>query len=785
MRESPEPIQQTLAQASEGMRRFLLTSAVPMRFTLYLCEHILRIPDAATHLQDSPLPQQEGNEYTYEPEVRDALRQQFKRENPLLYVNLNLRLVQWARGNHQQVDEVLYLAEATRTEEAVNLAETIVQPLAANGKNSTVMEIYAALQDSDLPMPQMHYSVALVMQQQARFADALDHLNSAKAQLVEAGAANLLDRIRFQEAFVYQKLGEYEQALKIATAVLHRDPDTVTLGNTLQVAGVAHFHLGNIDEAIRFLQRALKISEEEIGDLTMTNRILQDLVLTVSHTNDHDNLHEVATKFTQTAKALGNPIQLAWALNSVGVIYRDEGEYDRALESFKEGLATLGEEHINVRCKAYLSWNLGTVYRDVWMYDDAERYFVQALQEMGDLDPYFRCRVLIKHSTLARWRGDREKAIQLAEDALEIARTHKMHREELLACMYLQAARGEDPDFDEIEMDDPDFLPGLAISASFADDPTDAQDILLRGEDAETHTHQAFAAEIAHQGLDRTIADAPDTFVHTQEQIKKLEPYMPTSDAPKAQAGNVTTYRVDLKTLGEITALRDGEEVRKKEYDYVKEALELVLYLVFHGARTKDQIAVDLFPEHNKKRVRKELQRAKYAACKALPEIIVYEHGVYAINHKRVHLTCDAMSFMERIEEAKRYALTHTAKEVKLRQAEDQYNGAFLKFALIDSEWTNLLRRQLESAYVDCLRDLGRCAEKRGDLEAAAGWLNQASQKDPLREDLYCLLMTVYGRANRLDLVEQTWQDLCQVMETELQKSPSAKAHNLYKKLTQ
>jgi tetratricopeptide (TPR) repeat protein len=117
----------------------------------------------------------------------------------------------------------------------------------------------------------------------ARYAEALEHLDNARATFVEIGDVGTAAQVNETRARVFLAQGRYPEAEKIAfsaAAVLENGGEHALLAEALECQGIAMSRLGRQDSALGILKRAAHIAEtaghvQMSGELFLT--ILEEL----------------------------------------------------------------------------------------------------------------------------------------------------------------------------------------------------------------------------------------------------------------------------------------------------------------------------------------------------------------------------------------------------------------------------------------------------------------------------------------------------------------------------
>ena len=156
--------------------------------------------------------------------------------------------------------------------------------------------------------------------------------NPDLAVLLSDLAAMYLDQDRYSDA---------EPLLQRALAILQKGPEDLNLAVTLNNLGDAYFRLGKYPEAEAALARALQVYEKNLGP--------QDPQLLLPLSN-LARMHTLQGKFAAAEqeakrtveilqKAGADPPALARALNTLGLVYDEEGKYPQAEALFQQAIA--------------------------------------------------------------------------------------------------------------------------------------------------------------------------------------------------------------------------------------------------------------------------------------------------------------------------------------------------------------------------------------------------------------------------------------------------------------
>jgi two-component SAPR family response regulator len=110
------------------------------------------------------------------------------------------------------------------------------------------------------------------------------------------------------------------------------------------------------------------------------------------------------------------------------------------------------------------------------------------------------------------------------------------------------------------------------------------------------------------------------------------------------------------------------------------------------------------------------------------------------------------------------------------------YQGSFLADDDAAS-WSVAMRERTRRHFLRLLNVSAGELVKRGNLEEAVYYYEQAIDIDNLNEAHYLHLMECYGLQGRRDQVVRTWQQCQEILQARLGVSPSDKLQTLYQRL--
>ena len=167
-------------------------------------------------------------------------------------------------------------------------------------------------------------------------------------------------------------------------------------------------------------------------------------------------------------------------------------------------------------------------------------------------------------------------------------------------------------------------------------------------------------------------------------------------------------------------------------------ARQLLFYILIHGARTREQICVDFWPDLSAQKAKASFHTTKFRLNRALGmDAMDYDGRLYTL-HPDVRVWFDVATFDAQL------ALWRETHDVSaLEAATVLYTGDFLSEC-----YTDWCERERETLRVRCLEALELLAERllsRRQYRRAVRALRQALSLDPTRETYHQQLMRAYA----------------------------------------
>ncbi|MCK4732984.1 MAG: tetratricopeptide repeat protein, partial [Methanophagales archaeon] len=184
--------------------------------------------------------------------------------------------------------------------------------------------------------------------------------------------------------FSYQDKEDLLRRRRINEYLLEKIRDKEEKAKILGELGVIFYYSGELEKAIEYYEKALKL-EEELEIKEGIAAILGNIGIVYSTRGELDKALEYYEKALKLHEELGKKEGIAAILGNIGVVYQTRGELDKALEYYEKALKLNEELEIKEGVAADFV-NIGIIYGIKRELDNAVEYFEKALkldEELG------------------------------------------------------------------------------------------------------------------------------------------------------------------------------------------------------------------------------------------------------------------------------------------------------------------------------------------------------------------------------------------------------------------
>ncbi len=555
-----------------------------------------------------------------------------------------------------------------------------------------------------------------------RLAQALARSDAGHETAADARALNGAGLLAWDQADYAPAQTFFQKSL----ALWRKLDDKAGLVSSLNYLGALAWRRGEYGAAHAALDEALALGREARVERGVA-LALGLLGVVRREEGDYATATEVLDESIELARRLGLKWVLADSLDTLGGVFRLQKNYARAAVVLEESLA-ISREMGNRWGMSFSLSKLGLIALDQRDYPQAARLFKDssALQdELGDRRGLAQSIEGLARTALIQQQAER------AASLFGVAQTLR------------QSIGTPLPPGDQVELEQ-----DLAILRSQLTAP-------------------AFAAAWA-----RGCALPAEQIV----------PWAVDEPATLARPGSAA---LRLLALGQTRVYRDGKLLTSSDWVYAK-AKELLFYLLAHGARTKEQIGLDLWPDATPAQLRSSLAVVLHHLRRALgsPEWILFDNGRYRFDRSLASsFWYDAEAVQSNLTRAQQVRSSNPSEAIRLLEAAaDSFQGSFLA-DLNAGDWCLGPRADLHRTHLEILLTLGYMQFAAELYAGAAEAFRRAIVEDPYLEEAHRQLMLCYARLGELGQALRHYQQLSDLMQTELQAQPASETKELYERL--
>jgi tetratricopeptide (TPR) repeat protein len=658
---------------------------------------------------------------------------------------LNVRAAEWFLKNNDIEDAFNHYVNAGRMEEAVAFTEDVCRAYYAQGHLETLLDWQQKLGYHAASATQLSCVCAMIHIDRYEYGLAEKELREARRLFKNQYDATGLLEVTFLNARLRLLQGDTEDVVQELDSLLQQEELEVPMqARALHMLGLAYLNQGDNLLAVKCLEKASTL-HESLSNRSAIARVLQDLEVAYNRCGRLDDASACLQR--GVAMAVAPQGGAALALNNLGYHYHQRGDYEQAHITLRRSDIA---ERTSSRRGGYLLWSMGDVERDLSNFSEALLLYQRALELNQNNEPELHCFLILSMSTLYRWRDELRDAGFLAEEALALAERYRFTWQGLVADAFRWLTRAEQAEpaaallqLDSIleQLKEQHALLGVcklgicARVAVLAEDKAARDAYFAQALDiahARQNT-QPFFAEVWHTlQLRRLVESDPRKYgiiVHGLHQLEQ-NTVQATALAVVQDMAHTPTCTLRIFTLGDDKIERDGVPVEISKWRAHK-ARELFYYLLFMGAKRREEICLEFWPDSSTDQVRSNFHTTLYRTRQALGEdVIVYKNDVYMINLS-LDIWCDAKQLEALTNQARLLPLSDVRAEDLWRRAVNVYRGEFL--TSVDAQWAITQREIYDEMYMEALMGTGNCARARRDYQTAIRIYKRCLKFDPYR----------------------------------------------------
>jgi len=813
--------QQVLNSQPELTQNFLLWTSFLEEFDAPLCEEVL--PAALgveanwAELIDQVLRanlfiQTVGDDHIwlrYHHLFRDFLQQRLVSTRPEQAEQIQLRLAERfvKRGEWERVFDIYKRFGSPAT--LADLIEQAGETLVTRGRWSTISDWLGHLPPEIVQQrPPLIALRGVLAFSKGDFDNARELLSQAASIYQEDGNNEELAKTIIRRSAMYRMVGnlldaqkDAEMALKISSqfelSPAIRADALFSLGTISLVRGEIHHSLETFDQA----QKIYTL----LNDYDTIAKVSQQIGMASKNLGLYPEAKQAYLRALDHFQATGNLSWQANLLNNLGVLQHIEGNFEEASSSFEKAIqyARLGSYP---RLEAYALASIGDLYRDADVAEEA----LEASRQSRPIALRINARSLLFYldlmeAALVRAAGQYERAAQLlktAQRTLQISQSTSqealfhLERGRLLVDQHHAAAALEDlrqsVAFYNQQGHGAEALSArmyLAIAEFEAGERDKAWEWLNSLQTAAVLPDTGYAVAISghrlHVRLEAMLKDiefeqAASVILRQVERLERRLPAIRRTLRRQVQTVPLGPPKLIIHTLGKIQVRVNGKAITLSDWQ-AQTARDLFLLLVAHPeGLEKEEIGEILWPDSTDTELKLRFKNNIYRVRRAIgKEAIIFDIETYRFN-RDLDYEEDAEAFLREIEIAGHGNVEH--RIYHYRAALKYYKGDYLPE--LSGFWVITQRQQLYEVFMDALLKLGELEIQTRQFDLALTRAQRALAEDCCLETAHRLAMRAYaGLGNRAGVLRQ-YETCSQALEEEFHARPSEQTRQLFNTLT-
>lgn len=787
------------------VRDFMLVSSTLQVMSPELCQQALGLEGSSHYLallqrRNLFIGRLGRDWYCYHQLVRDYLQNLFRQQARERWREMHCCAARWFAEHGQAEDAILHYLTAGERQEAAQVMAAAAQQMYYAGRMETLLR-WGNL----LPETLLEGAPRLALFQ-ARAADALGRWDEALAlaEVAERGyqqgrnaegrAYALLER-----AHVHYLQGRYQEALTLsqqALALAEKGAASVAY-EIHRLVGLAYLSLDRLEEAAFHLRRACALAQEQATDYERSSAQIA-LADCLWRLGDWAAALAVEEEALRARRRMDNPGALATPLNSLGFFLYITGEYSQALELLDQALDLARKSGFR-RDEALTLLSLGELYRDLGSLKQALSFCKEGLaiaRELGDR--YLSAYGCEEAGLIYSRQGELALACSMIEEAIALAEVQRsafqVGRYKASLGMVLAQAGQYDSAL-AVLAEAQARLAAIAAQAELARARLyNAWMLFLAGrqEEARLAFEQVFV-QAAPSNREYLFVIEGSRMLPLFEQVCLVcqqaellvlfERACAFETVARAVLGQRPAGRPPMPPPLCIFGFGQGRvelgqaEIPRSAWAGAA-ARQLLFYLLTHPPSSRDQIAVDLWPEMPPRKVKAAFHTAKFRLNRALGREALHFDGYRYSLHPDLTFWFDVAAFEQSVK-----GQTSGSRVKQLQEALALYRGDFLEDDYTD--WCVPVRERLREQLLDAVEELAGLLLARRQVNEAVQVLRRGLAMDNLREAFHRLLMCAHALGGEPSQAVFQYQTCAETLQRELGIGPSSETTRLYRRIAE
>jgi len=522
--------------------------------------------------------------------------------------------------------------------------------------------------------------------------------------------------------------------------------------SNFMVTCILAYYQGDFARAQGLLER-LQGEVEKYGFITISPWIYEISGYLCLSRGEIPKAEEIGKQYLSLTTTLGNDFFKALALRLLGMVYLHQGDFQKAREVTEQSIKVLTQKAASKYELQKVKVLLGLIGYHLKDYRYAERKLEEALEYFKEIASHnSAAEAQFVLALLKRDQGKNEEAALHLQTGFKIAEEMKYDHFFFLGLKYLTQ------------------VCLLALELKVA-----------RAMDYAAHLLSTRLSSVAEEALKKIMNHPDSKFREKAWEIRRT-----------IHHAKVPILRIE--TLGGFQVFRGESPMAEKEWDR-NQPKKLLKAIVSHDSKRtpKDVLIEDLWPEEKPRTAEKNLKITLCRLRKSFEPVVHREFG-YSYVHLHDHFVfldpelCKVdvdqfLSLLQKGEEKenkgdRKGALSAYAEAIEL------YKGDFLPEEVY-APWADLKKEKLREKYMEFLSRMAALYEKQGAFTKAIACYKKAVQADPLLEEGYRSLMTLYSGKGMLNEALRTYEACKKAIGEELKTEPDPLTNSLYQKIVE
>jgi LuxR family transcriptional regulator, maltose regulon positive regulatory protein len=814
--------QQVLQQQSDEMQEFLLRTSLLDEFDSDSCEEVigkaLQLENVdwdafiGTLFQNNLFVLTVGEEriwLRYHHLFRDFLRERISRERPSESQKIQLRLAE-SFIERSEWDQAFALYQRLGQMEAIaNLAEKAGPSLTIRGRLVTLAEWL-----NDLPAemrvsrPGLVSLMASVTVMRGDTRQGLNLFNQAVTLLSNTGEKSQLAWALVRRSSTYRMLGDYNQAMEDAEQALrivNGDSSLILIeAEALRSKGSTYYHQGRLIDALTWLNRAIETyqalkDEENVAKVSLEIGKMNEAL------GNYLASERAYLKALEIWQATGNTIWQANLLNNLGVLQHLLGDYETAASTLEKAVQ-YAREGGYPRMEAFALTSIGDLYRDLEATNEAlDAYRWARLIAKQIMDRFLLLYLDLAEAGMARSQGQFFQANDLLVSARQTAEESQSPYEQHLCLMESGCLKVARKDY-QLAVHDLDVAAHFfskeghrveairahlyLVVALFATGSRDraseycTQLFSLVSGPENRHPLVTVGREVRLQLENMyTRADFGALIGEFLEQIRLFEERVPQirrNLRRRALAVPFAPPKMVIRALGRMQVKVNDHIITSAEWQ-TQSCRDLFFSILAHPeGLSKEDIGAIFWPDASLAELKLRFKNNVYRVRHAVGKDSIYLQEDYYYFNRQMDYEYDAESFLRDVAGAEQAESIERKLDLYLTSLK-LYKGAYLPE--IEETWVIAERERLKQIYLDVLLKVAELYLKQKQFAAALTYCQRALKEDSCLEAAHRLAMRIHiDMGNRALLVRQ-YEECRKALLEEIGVVPSAQTQELFESL--